>query len=178
VRKTIREEEVVADRERAGDPDESTRKSNRVAYLRILTYGGLALDTLLLAQFITINREVLTASSSGNDAGLTLVGYVPTAQVILCSLALSTPSLAFLAICYTELVPLFAYLPRVMEVLFFQLGLLGVGMALLATFWFFSLIATVIFMACLFLIVVGFVFSLLNMVTSRRSRKVHMSRPG
>jgi hypothetical protein len=178
VKKTNREEVVVTDRDGAGDPDKSAQKSNRVAYLRILTYGGLALDTLLLAQFITINRDVLTASSSGNDVGLTIIGYIPTAQVILCGLALSTPSLAFLAICYTELVPLFAYLPRFMEVVFFQLGLWGVGIALLATFWFFSLLATVVFMACLFVIVVGFVFSLLNMVVSRRSRKARINRPG
>jgi hypothetical protein len=134
--------------------------------------GSLALDTLLLGQFVTIGRDTLAPGPNVNDAGLILFDAgVPTVQVVVCALAVSMPCLALLSVRYADLLPVLAYLPVWVELLLFYLGIVGLGAALLATFWFLSMYAALAFSLTFFAALLAIGLSLINMVAQRRRKR-------
>ncbi|HEV2235128.1 MAG TPA: hypothetical protein VGR57_00570 [Ktedonobacterales bacterium] len=151
--------------------DSADTKQSGWAYLKYIVYGSLALDTLLLGQFVTIGRDTLSASSSTRDPGLTFFDYgFPTVQVVICALALSIPCLALLSVRYTNLLPVLAHLPRLVEGLLFWLGVVSLGIALLATFWFFSAVAAAAFSAGLLIMLLAVAVSMANGLVKRWRR--------
>jgi hypothetical protein len=117
---------------------------------RFVVLGLLGLSSLLLQQFLTLNRDYFASQPTAPDPGLTIPGWdVPTTQLALCALAVSLPCLAILGAHYTFVAPA-APVPRWIESLLWILGVTGAGIALTATFWFMSPLASAIF------VVVGF----------------------
>jgi hypothetical protein len=118
---------------------------------RFVVLGLLGLDTLLLQQFLTVNRVYFASQLSAQDLGLTIPGWdIPTTQLALCALAVSLPCLAILGAHYS-FVALTVPVPRWIENLLWILGVSGAGIALTATFWFMSSLASAIFVVLGFL---------------------------
>jgi hypothetical protein len=120
-------------------------------YFRFIVLGLLGLNSLLLQQFLTLNRVYLASRAADQDLGLTIPGWdVPTTQLVLCALAVSIPCLAILGAHYTFVAPA-TQVPRWIESLLWLLGVTGAGAALTATFWFMSPLASAIFVVLGFL---------------------------
>jgi hypothetical protein len=120
-------------------------------YYRFVVLGLLGLNSLLLQQFLTLNRVYLASRATEQDIGLTIPGWdVPTTQFVICALAVSLPCLTILGAHYTFVAP-GTSIPRWIESLLWLLGVTGAGVALTATFWFMSPLASAIFVALGFL---------------------------
>ena len=129
-------------------------------YYRFVVLGLLGLNSLLLQQFLTLNRGYLASRATEQDIGLTIPGWdVPTTQLVICALAVSLPCLAILGAHYTFVAPATS-VPRWIESLLWLLGVTGAGVALTATFWFMSPPAAAIFVVLGFLCYLGYAAAL------------------
>jgi hypothetical protein len=142
-----------------------------IPYYRFVVLGLLGLNSLLLQQFLTLNRAYLSSGSTDLDVGLTIPGFdLPTTQAVICALAVSIPCLTILGAHYT-FVALSTEVPRWIEGLLWLLGVTGAGVALTATFWFISPLASVIFIALGFLS-----YAIYALAVAARSRKTRARR--
>ena len=154
-------------------PPESGSSGEATFYSRVVVLGLLGLNSLLLQQILTLNREYLSSALNNQDVGLTIPGSdVPTTQFITCALAVSLPCLAILSVHYA-IASLPAYLPAWIETLLWISGVTAAGVALTAAFWFINPLSAAIFVAS------GILFySLYRVAVARsvRARKVRARR--
>jgi cation transport ATPase len=140
-------------------PTDLDRRVRAIPYYRFVVLGLLSLDSLLLQQFVGMNRDYLTSRSSDLDVGLTIPGFdVPTTQFVICALAVAIPCLTILGAHYTFASP-YAKLSKWIESTVWMLGVTGSGVALTATFWFISPMSSPIFLASGFLLYVIYAIS-------------------
>jgi hypothetical protein len=156
----------------AKQPNDPSLNMRALPYYRFVVLGLLGLNSLLLQQFVTLNRVYLASRVTDQDIGLTIPGWdVPTTQVVLCALAVSLPCLTILGAHYTFVAPAIN-VPRWIESLLWLLGVTGAGVALTATFWFMSPLSSGIF------VLLGFICYLIySVAVSARAKKTRITQP-